>query len=281
MWFRFRETKWAKKQNKKTMTMKKFIFLLALVPLVAGSCKNTLDTYNGQDRLSFVPRDEPDEVISFTFLFSDDDVTQDTIWLEVATMGFLTGQDRPVTLRQVDSEEPMAKPGVHFVPFDNADLQKHYVVKGGQNGALIPIVALRDPSMKDQTFTLDVELVANDAFLLGYDDRLVSHLTVSDMVAQPAEWDLNAAMNLLGDYGPVKYRLMIDAVKKNGYEFVPDGPWIASIMNAGDSALQDFWQAFFQAEVNAQNAIRAEQGLDPLAEADGKPVDFYTATRPF
>lgn len=269
--------------------MKKYIVFLGFVLSIVlfGSCEKDLPMYSDPvSRINFYYDKATTETLdsnmtktAYSFVFDGDNVKRDTLWLEVETMGYLSEEDRPVTLEQVDTTANMAVPGKHYVAFDDASLAAYYKIPAGQARAKLPVVLLRDASLKDTSVVLKVRLVPNDYFQSGYPVYQTRVITFTDRLSEPSAWNTPRYWNpkypswgtytlstYIGAYGPVKHRFLIDTTGKKW-----DDDYINSLLD-GDSYYLNYLIQELQKALDKLNAERKAQGLDVLREADGTKV---------
>lgn len=76
---------------------------------------------------------------AFSFVYGGDDVERDTVWFEATIMGDLSKMYRPYCLQQIQREGVMnAEPGVHYVAFDDPEVQDLYRVAPDSNTGRCP-----------------------------------------------------------------------------------------------------------------------------------------------
>lgn len=249
--------------------------LIVCIFATAPSCKMELSTYNQErNSLNFLyPTDTTGGLRDYitirqTLVYLPIDVEFDTIWVPVRTLGFITDRDRKVSLRQANSDEPMAVAGKHYVPFNDAELtSKYYWIRAGMNSAKIPVVIKRHPDLKDQEYSLMLEIDPNEDFDQGYLSRSTRLAYIADILMQPTNWDAAVTYYFLGSYGKVKHQFMIDCVRDRG--MIIDYDWIKHIMpqNPPDMAYTEYWCGFFTGKLIELNKQRVAQGADVLREA--------------
>lgn len=254
----------------KTNSIRQAIAAITLGATLAA-CEKELPVYSSaDDALNFVVTiDEATNTAverHFTFVYSPDDVMVDTVWVQADTQGFISSADRPFALEQVtaDVDRADARPGVHYVAFDNADVARHYVVAAGAPTVRFPVVVMRDASLADGDVSLYFQLRENEYFKQGLMPRRTVKLVISDRLSLPANW----SDYYFGGYGPVKHRFMID---HTGLKW--DEEFIAQLLD-GDWGYIQYLMMKLARELKAENANRAREGLRPLAEADGREVSF-------
>ena len=236
------------------------IFVLGLL-LVTTSCEKSLEVFSDTTcRLNFYYREaeitsnfQPNMAQgSFSFIYSGN-IQQDTVWVEVESMGLLADYE-------------------YIFP----SLVKYYVMPAGKARTKLPIVVLRDASLKHESVVLKYHIKPNDFFTKGYDVFQTRSLSITDRLAQPAYWTKGYPMyggyyslyNFIGYYGVVKHQFMIDITGK---------PWDDAFIEefiTGDTNYLNYILNKLVSELDKYNAKRQEQGLDVLREEDGTEVNF-------
>ncbi|RBL88989.1 DUF4843 domain-containing protein [Chitinophaga flava] len=199
--------------------MKHLFTLTLLITLLAACKKDRYSLYNNgallqfgptQDRFYSATEEMKDTMKPFTFYYHPATITQDTVFFDIYAIGGVSSKDRPFTLEQVNLPGAgNAVPGVHYKPFSDPSLREVYVIKAGAVHALVPIVLLRDASLKTQNIKLQLQIKANDQFLLGETRKLWRRVELTDMLSRPAAWNASAAQSYWGDYSTVKHAFMI------------------------------------------------------------------------
>lgn len=265
--------------------MKKILlYILPIIPVaLLFACEEQPELYHEEsNRLNFVFENFiTDSTTHYTFAYEPDSKLQDTIWIEVSTMGYVTGTDRPLRLKQIEGPAPQAVAGKHYADFNEPSLAALYKIPGGKSKTRLPIVVKRDPSLADTEVTLTFSFEENDFFTSGYASKAIRKITITNQLTQPEYWNSDAEELFAGTYGKVKHRFMINAAAPLGikidnnffYQLV--GDW----MNI-DISLGDYWRAYFTQQLEKENAARTEQNLGPLreepelGEEEGRLVEF-------
>ena len=238
-----------------------FISATLFVMIWLAGCEITPEVYNSkEDRLNFVYNTASDTLRSFSFVYANDNVTTDTVWLDVRAAGFLSSSDRAIAFEQVPTGTNDALAGVHYKAFTEPELQSYYRIKANMFETSIPIVVLRDASLKTSEVNLLVRIKANDYFEIGYLSRSKVRIIISDQLPRPGNW--SRVQTYLLAYGPVKHKFMID-ISGNKW----DDEYIDEI--AVDVGYLSYLKRFFTEQLAIYNATH---GI--LIEADGTPVSF-------
>jgi len=267
--------------------MKKYIFLMAsLLGLVSmTSCEKDLETFSDStcrlnfyydiSALSYFKEDMAKD--NFSFVYGDETAVDDTLWYEVETMGFVADHDRPIALEQVQMDGVNnAVAGMHYVAFDDPSLAKFYVIPAGKARTKIPVVLLRDASLKNESVTLRFALKPNDEFVLGYEPLSQRQVTFTDQLSEPSYWSKDYGnqyysfyiSDVFGDYGTVKHQFLIS---ETGEKW--DDEFINQLMT-GDSMYLNYLAQKLAKRLTEVNAEREAQGQGPLTESDGTVVSI-------
>lgn len=265
--------------------MKKYIFLMAsLMGMMSmTSCEKDLETYSDSTcRLNFyydisALSDFKEDMAkdNYSFVYGDEAAVDDTLWYEVETMGFVADHDRPIALEQVPVDGVTnAVAGKHYVAFDDPSLAKYYVIPAGKARTKIPVVLLRDASLKNESVTLKFAIKPNGEFILGYEPLSQRQVTFTDKLSEPSYWSKDYGnqyysfyiSDVFGAYGVVKHQFLIS---ETGEKW--DDEYIDKLMTGDNMYLTYLAQKMTKrlAEVNAE---REAKGQGPLAEADGTVV---------
>lgn len=253
--------------------------LLAIGAMLLGttSCEKELQVYSTDtcqlnfDR-DFRGVDDRKMETNYTFVYSSDDVVDDTLWVTVKTVGYLSDKDRPFLFEQIKSDKTDAQSGVHYVPFDDPELvKKFYFIPAGKAEQRAPIVVKRDASLKTEDVRLYVTFKDNGEFTPGYEDYNTMRYCIGDRLTKPASWD-GTFDYYFGEYSVTRHQFMIDVTGKNW-----DDNFISKTL--GIPYDQDFMYIMYLAKtlynaLEEENARRAEEGLDVLKDENGYPITF-------
>ena len=217
--------------------------------------ENSLYFFWGSENYNtFVQQDS----ISYNFTEKQSSRLRDTIHLRVLSAGFLSDSDRAVRIAQTLADgSPNALPGTHYVDFDDPALAGRFIVPAGSTRAELPIVILRDPSLRSQVVRLEIELRENDHFKVVIPELSRFVIKITDMIAKPSNWDFLWA-SYMGTWGPEKMRFLADYVGIADYEGTHDASEMLYYRSVAIEKLTEY---------NNTHAT-------PLTEADGTPVTF-------
>ena len=272
----------------------KNIFIGCLLLLGVTACEKDLPTYETTVcQLNFGYEKEvttseiTDEMrlLSHSFkLNSAEDAEVDTVWVKVYTMGYLSTENRPFSLQQVQTGKDDAVAGKHYVAFDDADLTNHfYYIPANQAEVQIPIVVKRDPSLSDGDVVLKFAFKENKWFKPGYPEFGYYTLTISDRLSKPSMWNACSLDYYFGEYGAVKHGLMIgwtdqawDDTYINSLFYLFTYSNGATAWFPKDGNYIDYLAGWFAKRLEQENAARlADPSIgDVWREAGGNEVDF-------
>lgn len=270
--------------------MKKYISFMAglLLTVLFASCEKDLQVYSDPTcRLNFYY--DIESVSSFkesmarstySFVYGSSDVEKDTLWYEMETMGFVADHDRAITLVQVDSAGVTnAMPGKHYVAFDDPSMASYYVIPAGKARIKVPVVILRDASLKNETVVLKFKIQPNAEFQQGYSALQTRVIQFTDQLSEPSKWSYGfpyseyssytvSLSEYFGDYGVVKHQFLIE---QTGEKW--DDEYIEKIMT-GDSNYLMYLLRKMAKRLDEVNAERESRGEGPLTEGDGTVVEI-------
>ena len=255
--------------------MKKYTFIyMILAALLIGltGCKKDMELYSHpQNCINIL-----DTLFRYSFVYTPSGTTQDTVWVRIETVGFVTANNRPVAFEQINSGGRDAAAGVHYIAFDNSDVQKHYVILGNSVATTIPVVLKRDPSLEQEDYTLLFQVKETDYFGRGFVGLWTCRVVISDRLIRPDSW-IYRTITDFGEYGPVKHRWLIEHTGNKwddeylrdvlGYEYHPVNPTINANYDEGYMA---YYRLVLQNMLNEYN----ELNKTILMEEDGTPVTF-------
>ena len=152
--------------------MKQIYTALACLAALLGSAtactENEMEVYQNDPAIYFNHEDA--DSIAYSFFTLDSHIPRDTVWVEALTMGMPSDQSRPFSLVQANSgDADAAQPGVHYVPFDDAEVRDSICISAGEVSRLIPVILLRDESLKAATYKLVLAVQGNEYFRPGID----------------------------------------------------------------------------------------------------------------
>lgn len=263
--------------------MRPFLNITLIVALLLGfsSCEKPLQVYDYPvDGLNFVRNRTADTIRNFSFVYGEESVMEDTVWVEITTSGFLSDKDRAFEFKQINVAENNAVAGKHFVSLDDPRVSKFHFIPANANGALVPIIFLRDASLQDGDYSLLLSFGVNDNFSPAFETRAKLRYIISDRLTKPTNW-ATYMNHFFGQWGAVKHQFMIDiSGEKWDDEYLEKEIGVTAASpgrnDAYDAGYCQFLADFFADKLAERNAERAAETppLGPLSEADGTIVSF-------
>lgn len=253
--------------------MKKIGFIATCcVAILMSSCNDDPNfPYSGEPRLYF--GGEPrfmydskkylgDTLLNHTFVFSSEEITEDTLRFYIYAMGGISDVDRSFTLEQVQVEEAdNAVAGVHYLAFDSKEMKQHYVIKANQYYTYMPVVMLRHNDLETKTLTLRFQIKENENFKLGELMAIWREMRFTDRYQKANKW----SDYYFGNYGDEKMKFM---VRVSGKKLDND------FFNSIDAPTSTYWGLKFKEELLKENNAAIAAGGEKLKEADGTEVVF-------
>ncbi|WP_316793212.1 DUF4843 domain-containing protein [Pedobacter frigoris] len=249
--------------------------IVAMVILAIASCKkDQYYLYDDVARIQFGP--EPSRIYTtsynladtlkpYTFFYEDASVTQDTVFFDIYAIGGVSKTDRTFTLAQEQvTSATNAIPGTQYVAFNDPKATKNFVIKAGTAHTRVPIVLLRDASLKTSTPVLKFKVIADGNFQVGEINNLWRKIEFTDRLSQPAAWNASAVQFYYGKYSVTKHQFMIDQTgEKWDQDFMAPLP--------SDYALLQYWTGMLK--ITLINYNNAHPG-NPLRDETGELVVF-------
>jgi hypothetical protein len=196
------------------MKTTKYIWAFIAVLALASCKKDQYYLYNDIARIQFGP--EPSRIYTpsynlvdtlkpYTFYYEDATVKEDTVFFDIYAIGGTAKNDRSFTLQQEQLPNTLnAVAGTHYVAFSDARVSKHYTIKAGTVHARVPVIVLRDPSLKTATPVLKFKVTDDTNFKIGEVSNIWRKVLITDRLSQPPAW------TGFGTYSVVKHKFMID-----------------------------------------------------------------------
>lgn len=249
--------------------MNKYIFPIAFfLTLVLGACEKDLEVYHHeQEWLAFRFHENQDSITYKTFIYDQEEVTCDTIYVDLHLIGYLTDYDRPVSVEQVPIEgERNAVAGVHYVDFNSEAWKPNMVIRANDGEPKLPIALLRDTSLASSEYFLRLKIVGNEYFQPWSDTTIYKTISITDQLTKPEKW----IELYFGVWGPVKHRFLIDT-----FEAIAWDDEFFEVLSQ-DYPYCEYLQEKAQEALDEENQRRSEQNppLGPLTEKGGTEVKF-------
>lgn len=247
-----------------------YFILIFLTAVITGCSKTDYLLYNDIARVQLTDT----ATLNSTFVYKAGSILRDTVYIQVNTIGQMTNYDRAVKLVQVNEPNELnpAIAGIHYLAMDDPSLKEQMIIKANTVSNMIPVVLLRDTSLKNKSYRLRLELSANDQFGLGETQKRSRAIRFSDRLERFFSWRVDntsaPAYNTFGKYSTRKHQFMIDIL---GLQI--DEAWYQAIVAAGATT---HYKNYLKDALNVYNADPAHiaDGTAPLRESNvvGSPL---------
>lgn len=257
------------------MRKKYFISLLLSIAVVLAACDKERPTlYENDPAIYFdniLPgnRTIPIYIDSVTVSFFDIVGDEYTTNVKVLTQGMLDFEnDRYFTVRQ-KSAAPDEKrfeaaiPGVDYVALDDPSVSSELYIPAGERFGNIPITLKRSEHVIAKQVELTLELVANDEFRLGMQDKLFFKVKYSAQPEQPSNWTAYWK-GVFGDWGPEKHKFIIQTL----------GPMEWNYVSTPAIVVSNYWKGVMRTALQEYNLAHPDDNLREPEEYGGAFVTF-------
>lgn len=263
----------------------KYLLGIGMACLMICSCSEEYMSFEGTDRIQFKTKAE--EV--YTFAYYPESKQEDTVRIEIISVGEVTDFPRTVRFEQVtkewkytyDEEDPkkvvdstyvdMEFPAVAGVHYKSLGEKNELILPANQNVLKVNVVVKReDISLQKNARKLVLRLLPSDDFETGEVNKLVKSITISDKLERPTRWRDNDYyyQRYLGNWSEAKHRFMINVTGQKW-----DNNFLAYIINNYDTwTLRDYYLAKIKKELAEYNAD--PKNNPPLKDENGKEVIF-------
>jgi hypothetical protein len=204
--------------------MRTKITWITLLVLALGACEEVVvNKYDGDSSLYFyrgnfdIYGNGQRDSLNYSFYLKESARERDTLWIEVQLTGNPSPEPRPLPLAQRSSGRNDAVPDQHYVALDDGEVAPLLVLPAGAVAVKIPVILLRDATLKQEERALALELGTNEHFGPGVAGQERFLVLVSDLATKPDKWDA-VWQRVFGTWGPVKMRFIIDHVGFSSFE---------------------------------------------------------------
>lgn len=231
-----------------------FYFSFSILIIFFQSCEEkVVMKYEDSGYLYFDLLEQKDSVL-YSFFLEKEDKVRDTVWVDVKVMGLVSDRDRAVQAVQLNTgEADAAEAGKHYIAFDDPELQKWMRIEAGKTGMRLPVVILRDLSLKQQTVRIQFGFKENEFFGSGIENQDQFIIKITDQTEKPLNW--SSWQPYFGDWSSLKMKFIINYVGFNEFETLPE------------KAMCLYLQLKAREQLEAYNAKHADE---PLCEDHNK-----------
>jgi hypothetical protein len=232
-----------------------------MVAALFSACQEVeIDEYENDPRLYFyrdVLATGQRDSLSYSFFLQGPTVMRDTIFIFIRTMGLPSPEARPFRMMQANAgDSTAAQAGVHYLPFDSA--AEIMYVPARAIDAYMPVIVLRDTSLKTKEMRLEITIAENEYFKPGIQDNTKFTLKLTDFAVMPASWSTWGIF--FQTWGPQK---MLFLTKSLGIDFNEPAPREFDVLMYYGGWAKDLLKKY-----------NDEHPDDPLKEDDGTLVTF-------
>lgn len=245
------------------LKFKTYIVLIIAAAVVYGCERQDIGEYENDPRLYFFKGKVSDkshttDSMIYSFFFAPDSYTQDTVYLDLRIMGLSSNQARPFTMTQIEPDVyTKAEAGKHFVPFDNEKIKESWWMPANQVQYFMPIILLRDKSLSEQRFELQLMVEENAYFKAGITLQSTFRIIFTSKAEKPTTWD-NYWKTPFGTWGERKMWFVMNYLGITDFDDY-----------STDYAYNTYLKSVAQKQLAAYNANNPT-----LVEADGTKVTF-------
>ena len=199
---------------KQVYNMNSLVSFIALLAIMTSCQKFEGIKYVDKPAINFQQQE-----IRFSFFMTPGEGDQRTLRLGVVTMGKPSDQERSLSLVQLnEGEEDAAIPGVHYVPFDNEELKKQWVIPAGATRASLPITLIEGPGLDTKTLKLVVGIREGENFYPGVKEQTKVTIMTTAMATQPQLWNNYWRLHFGLSWSTTKMRFMIEVTGYTAWE---------------------------------------------------------------
>ena len=248
--------------------MKAFVYIAGIITtsilLLTACSKKDVSSYQQDPRIYLRIPGEFDATLSrdsllYSFPFHPTVTTQDTIWFEACIMGNTASNDREFGLR-VDAGGTSAKENIDYKFVSK-------VVPAGAFKAQIPIVIYKTLALKDSFVRLQLSVVDNDNFKVGYSRYAKAVFIWGDKFLKPDNWDnSNYAQAFGSPFSQVRTKFILDSCH------------ITSLPDPNNRALMGYYNQVLRNALNNynrgktfQNQLKDEKNVNIFIPTWGGP----------
>lgn len=182
---------------------------------------------------------QQDSILQSFFVIPETQM-RDTVWVEVALMGFPVNAERPLKIVQVNQDRAMAAvAGLDYVAFDDDEVRGLMVMGANQVVAKVPVILLRNSSLKTEKKRLEMVIEENDFFKRGIDADCNFMIRTTELAEIPENWD---AMwkSYFGEWTSRKMWFVVNYLGLNDFEEEYDAGYKKYLKQKAHSKLNEY-----------------------------------------
>lgn len=211
--------------------------------LVVGCEQNDTLVFNDDARVCFLRGEDgtgqQDSVLQSFFVIPEMQL-RDTVWVEVALMGFPENKIRPIKIVQTNKTAvDAAIAGTHYIAFDDPEVKDLMVMGANQEMARIPVIFLRDVSLKTGKKRLEMTIEENDYFKRGIDADCNFMVQTTELAEKPENWD-SSWKTYFGIWGSRKMWFIVNYLGLDDFEAEYDSGYKKYLKQKAHSKLNEY-----------------------------------------
>ena len=190
----------------------------ALIFVVLGSCtKDKLITYDDAANLYFEKKTNADnnDSTSFSFAIKPLNLKEDTVYLNVHTMGKTSKSAREINLKV--AEQSTAVEGTHYKLMT-------YVMPANAVKVKLPILVMRNPDLLKKEVFLKLSIVESKDFKPGIVSQLDYKIKINDFFSKPDNWDSRLAV-FFGVFSQRKFAFIFSTLGLSKFVYPEEIPY--------------------------------------------------------
>lgn len=226
--------------------MKKiWYYLICGMALLAIGCeRNDARVFEGEARVCFLRgedgKEQQDSILQ-SFFFVPETQDRDTVWVEIALMGFPVNEARPLKIVQTNQNAADAAiAGTHYIAFDDVEVKDLMVMGANQVTAKIPVILLRDISLKTGKKRLEITIEENAYFKRGIDANCDFMVQTTELAEKPTSWDSAWKTHYFGEWSSQKMWFIVNYLGLDDFEAEYDTGYKKYLKQKAHSKLNEY-----------------------------------------
>lgn len=216
----------------------------AMLWLATACEQQDAQLFEGEARVCFFRGDDgkgQQDSILQSFFVVPETQERDTVWVEIALMGFPLNEARPVKIVQTNADSANAAlPGVHYVPFDAGEVKDLMVMGANQVKAKIPVIFLRDISLKTEKKRLEMTIEENAWFKRGIDADCNFMVQTTELAEKPDPYWDSSWKTYFGEWSSQKMCFIVNYLGLDDFEAEYDAGYKKYLKQKAHSKLNEY-----------------------------------------
>lgn len=201
------------------MKRKIIILYMSMAVLMMTACtKDKLITYNDDSNLYFekVASNTSKDSTTYSFAVKDKALLQDTVYLNVRTMGKISKQSREINLA-VLAGQTSAIDGQHYKLLS-------YVMPADSFKMRLPVLVKRSTDLLKKEVSLVLRIAASKDFQPGVANQLEYKIKINDFFSKPDNWDSRLSV-FFGNFTEVKFAFIFKTLGMSTFAYPEEVPY--------------------------------------------------------